>query len=71
MELPVTPGFETDDERFEVPAKLGWLEGELRRMGWVHAAELGRLTAILCQRIDDLEAQFTADLIEPIETSAP
>lgn len=54
-------GFETEQERFEVAAKLGWLEGELARANWVHHDELSRLTSILCTRIDELEAQLTTD----------
>lgn len=56
--LPVTEGFATEDERFNVAAKLGWLEGELRRANWVHHTELSRLTDILLQRIEDLEESF-------------
>lgn len=50
----------SDDNLFDDPdyadaALLGWLEGELCRMGWKHADELSRITTRLYERIEELE----------------
>jgi hypothetical protein len=41
-----------DDPDFADAAKLGWLEGELRRMGWRHADELSQITTRLLERLE-------------------
>ncbi len=53
-----------DDPRFADAAKLGWLEGELRRMGWRHADELSQTTTRLLERLNKAPQEIRVSEIQ-------
>lgn len=51
----MTPGFETEEERFQVAGLIGSLMRELKQTDWRFADQLDELIDILLDRIEELE----------------